>query len=226
MLYIVATPIGNLRDITLRALDILKSVDLIAAEDTRQTLKLTRTYSIKTPITSYFEHNKNSKGEYLLRLLKEGKQIALVSDSGTPGISDPGFHIIRLAKENNIPITAVPGPTAVITALILSGAPMNKFVFEGFLSAKRNARVNRLAQLRNEDRSIVIYEAPHRIIELLKDISEVFGDVEIVIARELTKKFEEIIKNKTHELIKHFGLKRPRGEFVVIIPPPANNDMS
>lgn len=219
MLYIVSTPIGNLKDITLRALEVLKSVDLIAAEDTRQTRKLTACYNITTYITSYFEHNKISKGEHLLKLLKEGKNVALVSDSGTPGISDPGFHIIRLARQNNIPITAIPGATALIDALILSGAPAHRFVFEGFLAQKPNARIKRLQELKQEERTILLYEAPHRINRLLGEILEVFGNIQIVIARELTKKFEEIQEDSAQNLILRFKKIQPRGEFVIIIPP-------
>lgn len=218
MLYIVSTPIGNLKDITLRAIETLKQVDLIAAEDTRQTRKLTQHYSINTSTTSYFEHNKISKGDYLIKLLKEGKDVALVSDSGTPGISDPGYHIIKLARENNIPITAVPGPTALINALILSGAPAHKFVFEGFLSNKHSARAKRLSALKEEDRTVIIYESPHKLRKLLAEISEVFGDIDIVILRELTKKFEEVLRKKVNKAVEHFEKINPRGEFVVIIP--------
>jgi 16S rRNA (cytidine1402-2'-O)-methyltransferase len=217
MLYIVSTPIGNLKDITLRALEVLKNVDLIACEDTRHTKILTSHYQITTPLTSYFEHNKFSKGQYLLRLLKEGKDIAVVCDAGTPGISDPGYHIIKLAIENDIPITAIPGPCALINALVLAGAPTDKFVFEGFLSPKRQARLRRLIELKEEMRTIIIYESPHRLVKLLKDILEVFGDIKIICVREATKKFEEIIRDKVGVLIERFKKHPPRGEFVVIL---------
>ena len=218
MLYIVSTPIGNLKDITLRALEVLKSVGLIACEDTRHTKILTNHYQIKTPLTSYFEHNKFSKGEYLLRLLKDGKDIALVTDAGTPGISDPGYRIIKLARDNNIDITAIPGPCALIDALVLSGAAGDKFAFEGFLSPKKQARVRRLMELKKETRTVLIYESPHRVIKLLMDMLEVFGDVEVICAREITKKFEELKKGKVGRLIEYFSKHRPRGEFVIILP--------
>ena len=219
MLYIVSTPIGNLKDITLRALEVLKSADLIACEDTRHTRILTNHYQIATPLTSYFEYNKITKGEYLLRLLKEGKNIALVCDAGTPGINDPGYHIIKLACDNHIPLTAIPGPCALINALALSGAPGEKFVFEGFLSNKSQARIKRLKGLVTEDRTIVLYESPHRLLKLLANISEVFGEREIICVREATKKFEEIKKDKAGALIEHFKEHPPRGEFVVLVPP-------
>jgi 16S rRNA (cytidine1402-2'-O)-methyltransferase len=167
-LFVVATPIGNLKDITFRAVETLKSVALIACEDTRHTKKLLSHYSINTPTTSYFEYNKVQKGEHLLRLLKEGKDIALVSDSGTPGISDPGFNIIRLAIENSILVTIIPGPSAVIAGIVLSGMPTDSFVFEGFLSQKPGKRRNELKILSQEKRTIVIYESPHRILKTLK----------------------------------------------------------
>ncbi len=217
MLYIVSTPIGNLKDITLRALDILKEVGLIAAEDTRHTKILLNHYSIKTPLTSYFEYNKLTKGDYLIKLLKEGKNIALVSDSGTPGISDPGAHIIKLAIKNNIPLTAIPGPAAFIYALTVSGKPTDKFVFEGFLSSKSSARKNRLKELSCEKRTMVLYESPHRLLKTLQDIYEIFGDIEIAVLRELTKVFEEQRREKVSSAIWHFKAAKPRGEFVIVI---------
>lgn len=217
MFYIVSTPIGNLKDITIRALEVLKEVDLIAAEDTRQTRKLTQHYGINTPLTSYFEHNKLKKGDFLLSLLKQGQKIALVSDAGTPGISDPGYHLINLAIQNNIPITAIPGPTALITALSLSGMPTHKFVFEGFLSPKQAARRKRLQELASEQRTIILYESPHRIKKCLQDISEILNDPLVVCARELTKKFEETRREKASSLVEHFNSNMPRGEFVLIL---------
>lgn len=215
-LYLVSTPIGNLGDIALRAIDILKKVDLIAAEDTRHTGKLTHHYNIKTPLTSYFEHNKLVKGPYLIKLLKEGKSVALVSDSGTPGVQDPGYRVIRLAIENSIPITVIPGPTALISALVLSGKPTDKFIFEGFLPSKSVARKRRLGELSSERRTIIFYESPHRLVRTLQDMLEVLGDREIVCARELTKKFEEIRRSRVSELIDHFSRIKPKGEFVVV----------
>jgi 16S rRNA (cytidine1402-2'-O)-methyltransferase len=196
-LFVVATPIGNLKDITFRAIETLKTVSLIACEDTRHTKKLLSHYAISTPTTSYFEYNKIQKGEYLLKLLKEGKDIALVSDSGTPGISDPGFNIVRLVVENSIPITVIPGPSAIITGVVLSGMPTDSFIFEGFLSPKPGKRRNELKALSQEKRTIVIYESPHRILKTLKDILDVMGDRDISVMRELTTP--------------------PRGEFIIVI---------
>ena len=219
MLYIVSTPIGNLKDITYRAVEVLKSVHLIAAEDTRHTKTLLQNYQIQTPLTSYFEHNKVQKSDYLLGLLKEGKDIALVTDAGTPGISDPGYQLIRLVKEHNISMTIVPGPTALIAALSLSGLPTHRFIFEGFLPIKPGARRNKLGQFKNEERVIIFYEAPHRILKILKDIEEVLGDPVIVCARELTKKFEEVKKGRASEVGEYFLKGKPRGEFVILIQP-------
>ncbi|MFA6141997.1 MAG: 16S rRNA (cytidine(1402)-2'-O)-methyltransferase [Candidatus Omnitrophota bacterium] len=216
-LYIVATPIGNLEDITFRAIEILKKIDLIAAEDTRHTRILLDRYQIKTPTTSYFEYNKVRKTDYLLKVLKEGRSVALVSDAGTPGISDPGYKIIRECIDNNIPVIPIPGPSGIITALTISGKPTDKFTFEGFLSNKSARRKNQLKRLKDEERTVVLYESPHRIIKLLDDILEVYGDVEIVLARELTKKFEEVRREKTSLLIAHFKSMPPKGEFIVII---------
>ena len=216
-LYVVATPIGNLEDITLRAIEILKKVDLIAAEDTRHTKILLDRYQVKTPMTSYFEYNKVQKTDYLIKVLKESKSVALVSDAGTPGISDPGYKIIRLSIDNNISVVPIPGPCGFLTALTISGKPTDKFTFEGFLSNKALKRKNQLKKLRDEGRTIVLYESPHRISKLLEDILEVYGDVEIVLARELTKKFEEVRREKTSSIITHFKSHPPRGEFIVII---------
>lgn len=217
MLYIVATPIGNLKDISLRALEVLKSVDLIACEDTRHTKILLDHYGIEKPTTSYFQHNKITKGEYLLRLLQEGKNIALVSDAGMPGILDPGYHIINLAVENKIEITVIPGACAFVNALVLSGKPAHNFIFEGFLPNRSLARQNRLRELGKFKHTIIFYESCHRILATLEDLRSVFTDKEIVLARELTKKFEEIKRGKAAELIEHFKANKPRGEFVVII---------
>jgi len=216
-LYIVATPIGNLQDITLRAIETLKSVNLIAAEDTRHTKILLDRYEIKTQTTSYFEYNKIQKTDYLLSLLKEGSSIALVSDAGTPGISDPGWKIIHMCIESAIPVVPIPGPSGLVTALTISGKPTDKFTYEGFLSPKPIKRKNQLAKLREEGRTVVLYESPHRILKLMQDILEVYGDVEVVIARELTKKFEEVMRQKASALVEHFTTTKPRGEFIVIV---------
>lgn len=217
MLSIVSTPIGNLKDITLRALETLKEADLIAAEDTRHTKILLDHYQIQTPLTSYFEHNEAQKAEYLLGLLKEGKNIALVTDAGTPGISDPGYPLIRLAQQNNIPMTVIPGVAACIAGLSLSGLPAHSFIFEGFLPVKSGARRKKLEELKSETRTVIFYESPHRIAKTLKDIEEVLNNPTVVLARELTKKFEEIKKATARELLENFAKVKPKGEFVILI---------
>lgn len=216
-LYVVSTPIGNLSDITLRAIETLKTVDLIAAEDTRHTKILLDRYDIKKPMTSYFEHNKVQKTDYLLTVLEEGRSVALVSDAGTPGISDPGYSVIRSCIDKGISVVPIPGPTAFVTALTVSGKPTDSFTFEGFLSNKSARRKNELKKLKEEKRTIILYESPHRIAKLLEDILEVYGDAEIVIAREITKKFEEIVREKTSVLLEKFSGNKARGEFIVII---------
>lgn len=219
MLYIVATPIGNLKDITLRAIETLKSVDLIACEDTRRTKILLVHYGIHTPTTSYFEHNKITKGKFLINELKEGKDIALVSDAGTPGISDPGFNIIRDAIREGISVTVVPGANAAISALAISGLPTDKFTFEGFLPVKETARQKRLKILAKEEKTIIIYESPYRILKALVDIKEIMGERNIAVVRELTKKFEEIRRGTPDELLEYFSSHTPRGEFIIVIGP-------
>lgn len=216
-LYIVSTPIGNLADMTLRGIETLKSVDLIAAEDTRHTRVLLDRYQITANITSYFEYNKIQKTEYLLRFLQEGKSVALVSDAGTPGISDPGYRIIRACIDNKIPIVPIPGASGILTALVVSGKPTDKFTFEGFLSNKSARRRSQLEILKDQGRTAVLYESPHRILKLLADILEVYGDVEIVVARELTKKFEELRREKVSDSLLHFNSVAVKGEFIVII---------
>ena len=217
MLYIVSTPIGNLGDITFRAVEVLKSADLIACEDTRHTRILLDHYSIKTPTTSFFQHNCFIKGEYLLKLLKEGKNISLVCDAGSPGILDPGYNLINLAITNSIPMTFIPGPTALINGLVLSGKPAHKFVFEGFLPNKPIARRNRLSQLAKLEYTIIFYESCHRILATLGDIRGIWPDKEVVIARELTKKFEEVLRGKPEAIIEHLKSHSYKGEFVVVI---------
>ncbi|MFC1804834.1 16S rRNA (cytidine(1402)-2'-O)-methyltransferase [Candidatus Omnitrophota bacterium] len=217
MLYVVATPIGNLKDITLRAIETLKSVELIACEDTRHSKILLDHYQIKTPTTSYFQHNKVTKGQYLIKLLKEGKDVALISDAGTPGILDPGYSIINLAIENAIPVTVIPGPSALLSALVLSGKPAHKFIFEGFLPNRTQARKNRLKLLIKSKATIIFYESPHRIIATLEDIQAVSPDREVVCLRELTKKFEEVKRGKAVDIAESFKAQKPRGEFVVVL---------
>lgn len=217
ILYLVATPIGNLEDITLRALRVLNEVDLIAAEDTRQTIKLLNHYDIKKPLTSYYEHNKKNKGNYLIEQLLEGKNIALVSDAGTPAISDPGEDLVKQAIDNNIIVTMVPGPVAAITGLVLSGLSTSRFVFEGFLPINKRARKERIEYLKHEIRTIILYEAPHKLLHTLKDLYDILGNRRIVLARELTKKFEELMRCNLSEAISHFEAESPRGEYVVIL---------
>ncbi len=216
MLYVVSTPIGNLGDITYRAVEVLKSVDLIACEDTRKTRILTAAYGISTHLTSYYEYNKVSKGDYLLRLLKEGRSVALVSDAGTPGISDPGYSLIRSVLDAGIKVVSIPGPTALISALSLSGFPTHNFFFEGFLPVKSGARKKRLKWLKSLETTIVVYESPHRLLKTLVDMRESLGDSKVAIAREVTKKFEEIIQGSIDELIEKYTSAKPRGEFVII----------
>ena len=217
MLYIVATPIGNLKDISLRAIEVLKNVDLIACEDTRHTKILLDHYSIPKPTTSFYQHNRITKAEYLLGLLEEGKDIALVSDAGTPGILDPGYNLINLAIAKNIPLTIIPGPVAFVNALVLSGKPAHAFIFEGFLPAKGISRKNKLQELAGSGRTVIFYESSHRILKTLKDVEEVFGEKQVVVCRELTKKFEEIKRGSAKELLAYFSSQRIRGEFVIVI---------
>lgn len=217
ILYLVATPIGNLEDITLRALRVLREVDLIAAEDTRQTLKLLNHFEIKKPLVSYYEHNKSEKGGYLIRRLLDGKNLALVSDAGSPGISDPGEDLVRLAIENGIDVTMIPGPAAVITGLVISGLPTGRFSFEGFLPMNRKSRNERLRSIVNDTRTLVFYEAPHKLIHTLRDLYSVLGNRRISIARELTKKFEEVIRCSLEEAIARYGTESAKGEFVLIV---------
>ncbi|NLM13833.1 MAG: 16S rRNA (cytidine(1402)-2'-O)-methyltransferase, partial [Epulopiscium sp.] len=216
-LYLCATPIGNLEDITYRAVRVLKEVDLIAAEDTRHTKKLLNHLEIHTPLTSYHEHNKATKGPVLIKKLKEGLNIALVSDAGTPGISDPGEDLVRLAYENNIQVTPIPGASAVISGLIISGLSTRRFVFEGFLPTDNKGRKERLNKLFKEDRTIVLYEAPHRLSKTLEALYEALGNRKISIIRELTKQYEEVKISTLEESIKLYQEIQPKGEFVLVI---------
>lgn len=222
MLYVVATPIGNLGDITLRALETLRSVDLIAAEDTRHTLGLLSHYDIHKPVISYFEHNKMSRGPELLEKLQNGAEIALVSDAGMPGISDPGHELIRDAIQAGVPVTVIPGAVAGITALVLSGFPTDRFVFEGFVSQDKKERKQFRARLKQETRTTIIYEAPHRLLKTLEEFATWFqedGTPErrIAVCRELTKTYEEAIRGTSGEVLEHFTQNPPRGEFVLIL---------
>jgi 16S rRNA (cytidine1402-2'-O)-methyltransferase len=218
VLYVVATPIGNLEDLTLRALRVLRDVDLIACEDTRRTRLLLSRYEIATSTTSYFEHNKLVRGRQLLRMLAEGRSIALVTDAGTPGISDPGFMLVRDARAAGITVVPVPGPSAVVAALSAAGVPADRFVFDGFLPVKPGRRVNRLTALRALETTVVVYESPYRIVASLEAIRTVFGDIDIVVAREITKQFEEIVTATPSGHLERLARAEPRGEFTVVIP--------
>ncbi|MCU1267034.1 MAG: Ribosomal small subunit methyltransferase [Acidobacteria bacterium] len=217
-LYIVSTPIGNLEDITERALRVLKEVALIACEDTRHTRKLLTHYGINTPTVSYHEHNERERALELLGRLQQGASIAIVSDAGTPGINDPGFRVVRLAIENDVPVVPVPGPSALIAALVSSGLPTDEFFFGGFLPAKTNARRTRLGELRSLPATLIFYEAPHRIAATLKDAHEILGPRQAVVARELTKMHEEFARGTLPELSQRFASgERVRGEIVLMI---------
>ena len=215
-LYLVATPIGNLEDITYRAVKVLSSVDLIAAEDTRKTKILLDHYNINKPMMSYYSYNEQIRAPQLIEKLLTGQSIALVSDAGTPGISDPAFHIVQQALQNNIPIIPIPGPSAFLSALIVSGLPTDKFVFEGFIPQKKG-RKTKFESLKSEFRTIIIYESPHRIFKTLSDIQSYLGNRNVVVARELTKKFEEIVRGSIQSVLAEMSKKQPRGEYVVII---------
>ena len=216
-LYVVSTPIGNLEDITLRALRILKEVDLIAAEDTRRTGLLLKHFGIEKPLTSYFEGNELKKREFILSRLTEGSDVSLVSDAGTPGISDPGFRLIRLAIENEIPVVPIPGPSAVITALSIAGLPTDAFFFKGFLPHKAKKRRDLLSELVDVRETLIFYESPHRISETLQDILDRMGDREMVLARELTKVYEEVLRGRVSEIQQQIGSRKLKGEITLVV---------
>ncbi|MBI4487739.1 MAG: 16S rRNA (cytidine(1402)-2'-O)-methyltransferase [Deltaproteobacteria bacterium] len=217
VLYIVATPIGNLEDITIRALRILKEVDLIAAEDTRHTKTLLNHYGIRTSLTSYHEHNEKSKAQVLVARLKLGESVALVSDAGTPTLSDPGYRLVHEAIKAGLNIVPVPGASALTAVLSASGLPTDRFVFEGFLSAKKRERRERLRGLREEKKTLVFYEAPHRLKESLEDLLGVLGDREVVLGREVTKVYEEFIRGRLSEVIAEIQRQEPRGEITLVL---------
>lgn len=217
MLYIVGTPIGNLDDLSFRAVDTLKNAELIAAEDTRQTLKLLKHFGIETKMTSYHEHNKAAKGAALLKSLQEGRDIALVTDAGMPAISDPGADLVRLCAERDIPVSVVPGPTAFVTGLVLSGLDTRRMLFEGFLSAREREREERLCQLCTQRETIVFYEAPHKLLRTLEHLRKVFGNRAVAVCRELTKKFEQVLRTDLDGARAYFSEHTPKGEFVLVV---------
>jgi len=217
MLYLVGTPIGNFDDMTFRAVETLKNVDIIGAEDTRNTLNLLNHFNIKTKLTSYHEHNKASKGKELINMLLDGKNVAIVTDAGMPAISDPGEDIVKLCIENNIPVTTVPGPTAFVSALVMSGFETRGTRFEGFLPAKAGDRQKKLEELKDYNCPIIFYEAPHKLLRTLEHILKVFGNRNISLSREITKKFEETLRCNVNEAIKHFTEVNPKGEFVIVV---------
>lgn len=216
-LYLVSTPIGNLEDITLRAISVMKSVDLIACEDTRHTGRLLNHFGISKPTVSYHEHNEQARADELVQQLLAGKSIAIVTDAGTPGISDPAYRIVLAAIENGISVVPIPGAVALVAGLVASGLPTDSFLFAGFLPAKKMARRTRLEELKAERATLVFYEAPHRIKETLVDALEVLGDRQASLARELTKLHEQFIRGKLSELVAHFDANQPRGEMTLVI---------
>lgn len=217
ILYLCATPIGNLEDITFRVIRTLKEVDLIAAEDTRHSIKLLNHYEIKTPMTSYHEFNKVDKAKYLVGLLQEGRNIALITDAGTPGISDPGEELVKQAYEAGIAVTSLPGASASITALTLSGLPTRRFCFEAFLPTDKKEKQRILTELRSETRTILLYEAPHRLLKTLKELREALGDRKLTIIKELTKKHETVWQTTLSEAASVYGEQEPKGEYVIVL---------
>ncbi|MEZ3487746.1 MAG: 16S rRNA (cytidine(1402)-2'-O)-methyltransferase [Lachnospiraceae bacterium] len=216
-LYLCATPIGNLEDITLRCIRVLKEVDLIAAEDTRNSIKLLNHFEIKTPMTSYHEYNKIDKGRKLLERLRNGEDIALITDAGTPGISDPGEELVGMCRKAEIPVTAVPGAAACVTALTISGLPTRRFAFEAFLPADKKERQAVLEEMKTETRTMVVYEAPHRLVRTLEILLEALGNRRVSICRELTKKHETVYTASAEEALAYYAEHAPRGECVIVI---------
>ena len=216
-LYVVGTPIGNLSDFSPRAIETLTNVDFIAAEDTRVTLKLLTHFGIQKPLVSYYEHNIREKGEYILGRIENGESCAIVTDAGMPCISDPGEDLVRLCAERGIEINVVPSPTAAMSALAISGLPTSRFSFEGFLSVTKKQRQAHLDEVKDFKRTLIFYEAPHKLLNTLKDMLEAFGDRRIALCRELTKIHEEVIRGKISEMVSYYEEKAPKGEFVLII---------
>ena len=216
-LYLCATPIGNLEDMTFRVLRVLKEVDLIAAEDTRNSIKLLNHFEIDTPMTSYHEFNKFTKGPQLVDKLLAGTNIALITDAGTPGISDPGEHLVMLAREAGIPVTSIPGACACITALTMSGLPTGRFAFEAFLPPDKKQRASRLKELQTETRTIILYEAPHRLVKTLAELQEALGERRISVCRELTKKHETVFASTIGDALAYYQENEPKGECVLVV---------
>ena len=216
-LILCATPIGNLQDITLRALEALREADLIAAEDTRNSIRLLKYYEINTPMTSYHEYNKIEKAKYLIEQMQKGKTVALITDAGTPAISDPGEELVQMCQRAHIPVTSLPGASACITALTLSGLHTRRFCFEGFLPSEKKEKKEILEELKEESRTIILYEAPHRLISTLSELQETLGDRKVTLCRELTKKFETIMPVTLSEALSFYEEEAPRGEYVLVI---------
>ena len=216
-LYLCATPIGNLEDITFRVLRTLKEVDLIAAEDTRNSIKLLNHFEIKTPMTSYHEYNKIDKAYQLIDKMREGKNIALITDAGTPGISDPGEDLVRICYEEGIEVTSLPGAAAYVTALTMSGLATRRFAFEAFLPRDKKERIQVLEQLKNETRTIILYEAPHHLVKTLEELQSVLGNRKISVCRELTKRYEEKMLSTIEDILQFYKENEPRGEYVLVV---------
>ena len=224
-LYLCATPIGNLEDMTFRGIRILKEVDLIAAEDTRTSFKLLNHYEIKTPMTSYHEFNKIEKAQYLIDKMKSGLSIALISDAGTPGISDPGEELVRICYEQGIQVTAIPGACACIDGLVLSGLSTRRFVFEAFLPKDKKERNFVLEEMKNETRTIIVYEAPHHLVKTLALLMETLGNRSVTIVRELTKKFETVLRTTLEDALEYYKTNLPKGEYVIILQGKSRKEM-
>lgn len=225
-LYLCATPIGNLEDITFRVLRTLKEVDLIAAEDTRNSIKLLNHFEIKTPMTSYHEYNKIDKGRYLVELMQQGQQIALITDAGTPGISDPGEELVAMCQEAGVPVTSLPGPAACITALTISGLSTRRFAFEAFLPSDKKEKQAVLEELKEETRTTILYEAPHRLVKTLEELYQNLGERRVTICRELTKKHETAFATTLSGALAHYKEEDPRGECVIVMEGRSRQEMT
>lgn len=223
MLYLCATPIGNMKDITLRALECLKEADLVAAENAERSRKLLIHYGIKATLLTYRESNRKRAGREILSRVREGYRVVLLSDAGMPAISDPGYHLVKLALEENIPFTVLPGPSAALTALLLSGYPARRFVFWGYLSRKKGELRKELKSIAAEEKTVIIFEAPHRLLTTLQEMEKLFPEREIAVCRELTKKFEEVRRGTASELLEHYRQTPPRGEFTLVLSPLQEN---